>query len=144
MSGYALVGCAPVNVAERKVFEAGVGVAQCGTHNATLPGIRGGLHRRETEAGSSVHIRHPHIHARTLAPTPCRPAPGASSLVCVCGPPPMMKAISGDKAQDKSQGPLEGMLKVRCGWEGGYLCGAPGVHASWCSAGGRVGGRVSL
>lgn len=29
----------------------------------------------------------------------------------VCGPPPMMKAISGDKAKDKSQGPLEGVLK---------------------------------
>ena len=29
----------------------------------------------------------------------------------VCGPPPMMKALSGDKAQDKSQGPLSGLLK---------------------------------
>ena len=29
----------------------------------------------------------------------------------VCGPPPMMKAVSGDKLPDKSQGPLEGMLK---------------------------------
>ena len=35
--------------------------------------------------------------------------------VQVCGPPPMMKAISGDKAQDKSQGPLEGILKD-CGY----------------------------
>ena len=35
--------------------------------------------------------------------------------VQVCGPPPMMKAISGDKAQDKSQGPLEGTLKD-CGY----------------------------
>jgi hypothetical protein len=29
----------------------------------------------------------------------------------VCGPPPMMNSISGDKAPDKSQGPLSGMLK---------------------------------
>jgi cytochrome-b5 reductase len=28
----------------------------------------------------------------------------------VCGPPPMMKAISGDKAEDKSQGVLTGIL----------------------------------
>ena len=33
----------------------------------------------------------------------------------VCGPPPMMKAISGDKAKDKSQGPLQGVLKD-CGY----------------------------
>ena len=32
------------------------------------------------------------------------------SLVQVCGPPPMMKAISGDKAPDKSQGELTGVL----------------------------------
>lgn len=31
--------------------------------------------------------------------------------VQVCGPPPMMKAISGDKAEDKSQGELSGHLK---------------------------------
>jgi cytochrome-b5 reductase len=29
----------------------------------------------------------------------------------VCGPPPMMKAMSGDKAKDKSQGELSGLLK---------------------------------
>lgn len=39
------------------------------------------------------------------------PPPGPDSLVLVCGPPPMMKAISGDKLPDKSQGPLTGMLK---------------------------------
>lgn len=39
------------------------------------------------------------------------PAPGAGGMVYVCGPPPMMKAVSGDKAPDKSQGELEGMLK---------------------------------
>jgi NAD(P)H-flavin reductase len=47
------------------------------------------------------------------------PAPGDKSLVLVCGPPPMMKAISGDKSPDKSQGPLEGMLKVGWGARGG-------------------------
>lgn len=31
--------------------------------------------------------------------------------VLVCGPPPMMRAISGDKLPDKSQGPLTGLLK---------------------------------
>ena len=29
----------------------------------------------------------------------------------VCGPLPMMKALSGDKAEDKSQGELTGLLK---------------------------------
>ena len=29
----------------------------------------------------------------------------------ICGPPGMMKFISGDKAEDKSQGALEGLLK---------------------------------
>lgn len=32
------------------------------------------------------------------------------NLILVCGPPPMMKAISGDKAPDKSQGELSGIL----------------------------------
>lgn len=39
------------------------------------------------------------------------PAPGAGGIVYVCGPPPMMNAVSGDKAPDKSQGELSGMLK---------------------------------
>jgi len=39
------------------------------------------------------------------------PAPSADSLVMVCGPPPMMNAISGDKAPDKSQGEVTGFLK---------------------------------
>ena len=38
------------------------------------------------------------------------PPPADSSLVLVCGPPGMMAAVSGDKAQDKSQGPLTGLL----------------------------------
>ena len=32
------------------------------------------------------------------------PPPSDDSMILVCGPPPMMKAISGDKAKDKSQG----------------------------------------
>jgi cytochrome-b5 reductase len=39
------------------------------------------------------------------------PSPGEGSMVLVCGPPPMMKAVSGDKAEDKSQGELSGLLK---------------------------------
>ncbi|PSC72155.1 NADH-cytochrome b5 reductase [Micractinium conductrix] len=39
------------------------------------------------------------------------PPPAEGSLILVCGPPPMMKAISGDKLPDKSQGLLSGMLK---------------------------------
>lgn len=35
--------------------------------------------------------------------------PMASSMQ-VCGPPPMMDSVSGDKAPDKSQGELKGML----------------------------------
>ncbi|KAI9254279.1 hypothetical protein BY458DRAFT_442760 [Sporodiniella umbellata] len=34
-----------------------------------------------------------------------------SAMVFVCGPPPMMEAISGDKNPDKSQGELRGYLK---------------------------------
>eukprot|EP01135_Chromosphaera_perkinsii_P005235 Nk52_evm4s327 gene=Nk52_evmTU4s327 len=45
----------------------------------------------------------------------CFPPPSSDEdpkdMVLVCGPPPMMKAISGDKMPDKSQGPLEGLLK---------------------------------
>jgi cytochrome-b5 reductase len=39
-----------------------------------------------------------------------------SSIVFVCGPPPMMEIVSGDKNPDKSQGTLRGFLK-----ELGYL-----------------------
>lgn len=39
------------------------------------------------------------------------PAAGSNILVCVCGPPGFMEAVSGDKAKDKSQGPIGGMLK---------------------------------
>ena len=39
------------------------------------------------------------------------PAPSNDSLVMVCGPPPMVKAISGSKAPDYTQGELDGLLK---------------------------------
>lgn len=39
------------------------------------------------------------------------PAPSDDHLVCVCGPPPMMYHISGDKAKDLTQGELQGLLK---------------------------------
>lgn len=39
------------------------------------------------------------------------PAPSNDNLVLVCGPPPMMKAISGAKNPDYSQGEVDGLLK---------------------------------
>ena len=39
------------------------------------------------------------------------PPPSDDNLICVCGPPPMMYHVSGDKAKDKSQGELQGLLK---------------------------------
>uniref|UniRef100_A0A0E0MS16 NADH-cytochrome b5 reductase n=1 Tax=Oryza rufipogon TaxID=4529 RepID=A0A0E0MS16_ORYRU len=39
------------------------------------------------------------------------PRPGEDSLILVCGPPGMMNHISGDKAKDRSQGELTGILK---------------------------------
>lgn len=39
------------------------------------------------------------------------PDPTNDNLVFVCGPPGMMKVISGEKAPDKSQGELKGYLK---------------------------------
>ncbi|XP_022893439.1 NADH-cytochrome b5 reductase-like protein [Olea europaea var. sylvestris] len=39
------------------------------------------------------------------------PGPGDDTLILVCGPPGMMKHISGDKAEDYSQGELTGLLK---------------------------------
>ncbi len=40
------------------------------------------------------------------------PPPGDDTLVLVCGPPGMMEAVCGDKAKDKSQGELKGILKA--------------------------------
>jgi len=39
------------------------------------------------------------------------PPPSNDNMVFVCGPPPMMNVISGNKAPDKSQGELKGLLK---------------------------------
>lgn len=39
------------------------------------------------------------------------PAPSPEHLIMVCGPPPMMFHLSGNKAEDKSQGELEGLLR---------------------------------
>ncbi|KAJ4958160.1 hypothetical protein NE237_025271 [Protea cynaroides] len=39
------------------------------------------------------------------------PGPGEDTLILVCGPPGMMKHISGDKAKDRSQGEVSGLLK---------------------------------
>jgi len=38
------------------------------------------------------------------------PSGGTENMVFVCGPPPMMEHISGNKAKDKSQGELKGIL----------------------------------
>lgn len=37
---------------------------------------------------------------------------GSDTLIMVCGPPGMMNAVSGDKAPDKTQGELTGLLKA--------------------------------
>ncbi|KAI9994671.1 hypothetical protein PInf_011497 [Phytophthora infestans] len=39
------------------------------------------------------------------------PGPSDETLIGVCGPPPMMDAISGNKAPDRSQGELKGLLE---------------------------------
>ncbi|OWM65968.1 hypothetical protein CDL15_Pgr015393 [Punica granatum] len=39
------------------------------------------------------------------------PGPSDDTLILVCGPPGMMHHISGDKAKDRSQGELRGLLK---------------------------------
>lgn len=39
------------------------------------------------------------------------PGPSEDSLILVCGPPGLMNHISGDKAKDRSQGELTGILK---------------------------------
>ncbi|CAM9677410.1 unnamed protein product [Discosporangium mesarthrocarpum] len=40
------------------------------------------------------------------------PAPSPEGMIYVCGPPGLMKAVSGDKAPDKSQGEIGGLLKT--------------------------------
>ena len=44
------------------------------------------------------------------------PSPSPNSLICVCGPPAFMAAVSGDKSPDYKQGPVAGLLK-----EAGYF-----------------------
>ncbi|KAK4257376.1 hypothetical protein QN277_006971 [Acacia crassicarpa] len=39
------------------------------------------------------------------------PAPGDDALILVCGPPGMMQHVSGEKAQDWTQGEVSGILK---------------------------------
>lgn len=39
------------------------------------------------------------------------PAHKDDALILVCGPPPMMKAVSGNKVSPQEQGPLQGILK---------------------------------
>ncbi|KAL5975287.1 hypothetical protein ACLOJK_031966 [Asimina triloba] len=39
------------------------------------------------------------------------PHPSADALILVCGPPGMMKHISGDKAKDRSQGEVKGIMR---------------------------------
>mmetsp|Transcript_8234 Transcript_8234/g.12483 ORF Transcript_8234/g.12483 Transcript_8234/m.12483 type:complete len:295 (-) Transcript_8234:33-917(-) len=41
------------------------------------------------------------------------PKPSSDHMIFICGPPPLMKAISGNKAPDKTQGQVEGILKEK-------------------------------
>eukprot|EP01125_Pyxidicula_operculata_P009584 TRINITY_DN3152_c0_g1_i1.p1 TRINITY_DN3152_c0_g1~~TRINITY_DN3152_c0_g1_i1.p1 ORF type:complete len:307 (-),score=70.72 TRINITY_DN3152_c0_g1_i1:78-998(-) len=43
------------------------------------------------------------------------PAPSDDTLILVCGPPPMMKSVSGTLTEKWEQGPVEGVLK-NCGY----------------------------
>ena len=42
------------------------------------------------------------------------PPPSDDNLILVCGPPPMYKALSGEKAKDKSQGECPGLPDTHC------------------------------
>jgi len=53
----------------------------------------------------SVGYVNEHIGAKYL------PKPSTDSLVMVCGPPPMVKAISGTKGPNYTQGEVDGVLK---------------------------------
>jgi len=39
------------------------------------------------------------------------PPPSSNCLICVCGPPPMIQAVCGEKKSIQDQGPLIGQLK---------------------------------
>lgn len=60
-------------------------------------------------AGSSTSSKTGYVDAALLKKA--LPKPSADSIVMVCGPPPMMVAVSGPKAKDKTQGEVEGLLK---------------------------------
>ena len=42
------------------------------------------------------------------------PPPSDDNLILVCGPPPMYKALSGEKAKDKSQGNILPVSNCTC------------------------------
>lgn len=44
------------------------------------------------------------------------PQPSDDHMILVCGPPGMMKAVSGEKVSPKEQGPLAGLLKSPLGY----------------------------
>jgi len=50
-----------------------------------------------------------HIDSSIIAA--CMPPPSPDNLIYVCGPPGFMETISGNKAPDYTQGPVEGLLK---------------------------------
>jgi len=50
-----------------------------------------------------------YINADVLKKT--MPPPNKDNLVCICGPPPMCKSISGERKSPKEEGPVEGFLK---------------------------------
>lgn len=56
--------------------------------------------------GGVGYVNRDMVSAHLPAPT------NKDGLIMVCGPPGMMNAVSGDKAQDKSQGELSGLLKA--------------------------------
>lgn len=58
--------------------------------------------------GADANVSLGRVSPQLLATT--MPAPSADSMVFVCGPPPMMEAVSGSKAKDYSQGEVGGML----------------------------------
>lgn len=83
------------------------------------------LEELERAAAAKPNVRVVHFITREEAPSGGRragrigraaveefmPPPADDSVVMLCGPPPFMQALSGDKMPDKSQGPVSGLLK---------------------------------
>lgn len=69
------------------------------------------LHYTTDKGGPGWRGRVGFITKDWLAATLPPPSAPGKNIVFVCGPPPMMAAISGNKAEDKSQGVLSGALK---------------------------------